>query len=122
MNPLAFGTAATAIGGYPMPPSTWMLLARTWPVQLLAMFILVFQSGHANILVALLVAVLFLTFIYGVRSIERLLISRGDLEKIRNSKVMKFLSIDNLINTELYYNPRYFAGAVPYDAEDVFHT
>lgn len=113
MNPLAFGTATTAIGGYPMPPSTWMLLAGTWPFQLLAMIILVFQSGHVNIYYAIIVSILFLTFIYGIRLLEHKFVSKSGLEKLRKSKFMRFLNINNLIDSELYMNPRYFAGAIP---------
>lgn len=88
----AIGTATTSIGGFTMPPRAW-IKASSYPItQLLATFILVWQSGHVPLIPALIVSILFLAILMVWKECEVL------SDKIGDSK-------------ESYSNPRYFDGA-----------
>ena len=86
-------TSFTSLGGYPMPPRSWMWLSSGFIFQLLSMTILIWQSKHVNLVASILIAIIFLHILYIWNQLD---------EKI----LPKLLP-------EHYSNPRYFAGAVP---------
>jgi len=93
-SPLAFLTAATAMGGYPMPPKSWMKLTSTWIWQMVAIFILVWQSGHVPLLTAIIIGILVFHLILVWKLAE---------DKFMDSEKKP---------KETYMNPKYFDGSV----------
>lgn len=55
----AFGTVSTSIGGYTNPPKIWQRLASHDSIQIGALTVLVWQSGHTSLLIALCIALIF---------------------------------------------------------------
>ncbi len=88
----AIGTATTSIGGFTTPPKMWMKAASYPITQLLATFILVWQSGHVPVIPAIIISILFLSILVVWKECETLEDKIGD-------------------NKESYSNPRYFDGA-----------
>ena len=70
MQSLAFFTALTSLGGYTMPPKSWMWAAQFPLFQLFALFILVIQSGHVSWFVAAMISIMIYSLIWLVKDLE----------------------------------------------------
>ena len=88
----ALGTATTSMGGFPMPPRAWMKASSHPFMQLIVIFILVWQAGHVPVIPSIIISILFLAIIATWKECE-------DLDDIIGDK------------KEGYSNPRYYVGA-----------